>query len=79
MSRWTVRGVTPEAVKAVQQAQDETGATLGEIVSACIEAGLATAREQLVQSRYPTHHHAEVTALQQAIQRAIAALESRTI
>lgn len=40
MPRWTVRGVTPEAIKAVQHVQDAIGASLGEIVSACIETGL---------------------------------------
>lgn len=47
MTRWTIRNVTPEALQAVQALQSETGASLGEIVSACIEAGLDDARRRL--------------------------------
>jgi hypothetical protein len=47
MTRWNIRNVTPEAVRAVQALQSETGASLGDIVSACIEAGLDDARRRL--------------------------------
>jgi hypothetical protein len=47
MTRWTIRNVTPEAIRAVQALQSETGASLGEIVSVCIEAGLDDARRRL--------------------------------
>ena len=74
MPRWTIRGVAPEAVRAVQQVQDEIGASLGEIVATCIAIGLAPARQRLKQSAYPKRHRAEVMALQQAIQRAISSV-----
>jgi hypothetical protein len=57
MPRWTIRGVTPEAIRAIQNVQEEIGAPLGEIVSACIEAGLPEARRRLLQlyaCTYPT-------------------------
>jgi len=47
--RWTIRGVCPDAIHAVQGVQSETGAALGEIVSLCIAAGLDEARRQLVE------------------------------
>jgi hypothetical protein len=47
MTRWTIRNVTPKAVRAVQALQSETGASLGDIVSACIEAGIDDARRRL--------------------------------
>jgi hypothetical protein len=47
MTRWTIRNVTPEAIRAVQALQSETGASLGDIVSACIEAGIDDARRRL--------------------------------
>jgi hypothetical protein len=47
MPRWTIRGVCPDAIHAVQAVQSETGAALGEIVSLCIPAGLDEARRQI--------------------------------
>jgi hypothetical protein len=47
MPRWTIRGVCPDAIHAVQTVQSETGAPLGEIVSLCIAAGLDKARRQI--------------------------------
>jgi hypothetical protein len=47
MPRWTIRGVCPDAISAVQAVQSETGAALGEIMSLCIAAGLDEARRQL--------------------------------
>jgi hypothetical protein len=47
--RWTIRGVCPDTIHAVQAVQSETGAALGEIVSLCIAAGLDEARRQLVE------------------------------
>jgi hypothetical protein len=45
--RWTIRGVCPDTIHAVQTVQSETGAALGEIVSLCIAAGLNEARRQI--------------------------------
>ena len=47
MPRWTIRCVCPDAIRAVQAMQSETGASLGEIVSLCIAAGLNEARRHL--------------------------------
>jgi hypothetical protein len=47
MPRWTIRGVCPDSIHAVQAVQSETGAALGEILSLCIAAGLNEARRQL--------------------------------
>lgn len=74
MPRWTVRGVTPEAITAVQHVQNEIGASLGEIVTACIAVGLGPARKQLEEQRYPNCNRAEIMALQRSIQRAIDSL-----
>lgn len=75
MPRWTVRGVHPDAIRAVQRVQEETGASLGEIVGVCIEAGIGHAQHKFAEkSRGPSP---EVTALQEAVQRAILAFEAR--
>ena len=46
LPRWTIRGVCPDAIGAVQALQSETGAALGDIVSLRIAAGLNEARCQ---------------------------------
>lgn len=76
MPRWTVRGVTPEAITAVEHVQNEIGASLGEIVTACIELGLPEARRRLEQE-YPVYNQPspEVIALKESLQRVISAFE----
>ncbi len=45
--RWTIRGISPQAIRAVQAVQAEIGVSLGEIVTACIETGLNQARRRI--------------------------------
>ena len=75
MPRWTIRGVTPEAIAAVQHVQADIGVSLGEIVSACIEAGLPEARRRLRQEyRVYSQPNPEIIALQDEIRRIISSL-----
>jgi hypothetical protein len=70
MPRWTIRGVNPEAIRAIQQVQAETGVCLGEIVSACIKLGLPEARRRLEQMyRRYNEPSPEVIALQEALRK----------
>jgi hypothetical protein len=48
MQRWTVRSVGADAIRAVQELSADSGASLGEVLTACIELGLDHARARLV-------------------------------
>lgn len=52
MIRWTIRGVHPEAVSAIQRVAITTGVSLGEALSAAIRLG-ANAAHQELQDRNP--------------------------
>lgn len=58
MPRWTIRAVDPAIIGRVQSIQDQTGASLGEIVSLAIAHGLRAARTELArrQPRHPNKH-----------------------
>ena len=53
--RWTIRGVSPAAVAAVQRAQAELGTPLGTILTECIVAGLDQARTRLAKGHFDDH------------------------
>ena len=46
--RWTIRGIRDETADTVRSVAVEANATLGAVLSLCIEHGLAKAREQLM-------------------------------
>jgi hypothetical protein len=50
MPRWTVRNVSEDAVRAVQELAANSGASLGEVLTACIKLGLDQARARLLAS-----------------------------
>jgi hypothetical protein len=47
MQRWTVRNVSAEAIRAVQELSADSGICLGQIVSEAIECGLGQVRARL--------------------------------
>jgi hypothetical protein len=47
MQRWTVRNVSAEAIRAVQELSADSGVCLGQIVSEAIECGLGQVRARL--------------------------------
>jgi hypothetical protein len=71
MQRWTIRGVSPDVIRAVQALRAETDANLGEIVSASIQAGLAAARREIQEG---SDDERESSRLAQATQEALADL-----
>jgi hypothetical protein len=55
MTRWTIRNVSDEATCSVHRIQQQTGATDGEVISACIRLGAeAAAREVTVRTDWQT-------------------------
>lgn len=48
MERWTVRNVSADAIRAVQELSADSGLRLGEVLTACIELGLDQARARLL-------------------------------
>jgi hypothetical protein len=47
MQRWTVRNVSADAIRAVQELSGDSGVCLGQIVSEAIERGLGQVRARL--------------------------------
>jgi len=55
MTRWTIRNVSDAAIHSVHRIQQQTGANVGEVVSACIRVGAeAAARELAVRTDWQT-------------------------
>jgi|tagenome__1003787_1003787.scaffolds.fasta_scaffold20724341_2 hypothetical protein len=50
MQRWTVRNVSADAIRAVQELSADSGVCLGQIVSEAIELGLGQVRARLIAS-----------------------------
>jgi hypothetical protein len=51
MQRWTIPNVSAAAIREVQSLSADSGASLGDVVTACIDVGLGQVRQRLLAER----------------------------